>query len=310
MEFELEDPVTSFEEQQSDKISNLFASESDHMPSQNFLSSLMDSDFHGSLRCEAISYMSQFTSNLDPFIPYLAVNYMDRFISKQEIPEGKPWVLRLLVISCLSLAAKMKNTPFSLSDFLREEGHIFDAQAINKMELLILDALDWRMRSMTPFPFLDFFLSLFELKDPPLIQALKCRASEIIFHAHNEVKLLEYKPSIIAASVLLSASYQLFPLQFPSFKASILSCKYINKENLMNCFNVLQEMLVVVMMEGYESMVDAESSTRIPLSVLDRRCTKWEFKNIATAGTAVRPDKRDIKRRKMNGVCCQIKQIQ
>jgi cyclin D6 len=67
----------------------------------------------------------------------------------------------------------------------RGEGHIFDAQAISKMELLILDALDWRMRSMTPFPFLDFFLSLFELKDPPLIQALKCRASEIIFHAHN-----------------------------------------------------------------------------------------------------------------------------
>jgi hypothetical protein len=78
----------------------------------------------------------------------------------------------------------------------------------------------------------------------------------------------------------------------------------------MNCFNVLQEMVVVVMMEGYESMVDAESSTRIPLSVLDRRCTKWEFKNIATTGTAVRPDKRDIKRCKMNGVCCQIKQIQ
>lgn len=62
---------------------------------------------------------------------------------------------------------------------------MFDAQAISKMELLILDSLDWRMRSMTPFPFLDFFLSLFELKDPPLIQALKCRASEIIFHAHN-----------------------------------------------------------------------------------------------------------------------------
>lgn len=35
-----------------------------------------------------------------------------------DMQEGKPWVLRLLVISCLSLAAKMKNTPFSLSGFL------------------------------------------------------------------------------------------------------------------------------------------------------------------------------------------------
>lgn len=74
MEFELEDPLTSFEEQQSDTISNLFASESDHMPSQNFLSSLMDSDFHVSLRSEAISYMSQVISNtINDNILYLLV---------------------------------------------------------------------------------------------------------------------------------------------------------------------------------------------------------------------------------------------
>jgi cyclin D6 len=44
-----------------------------------------------------------------------------------------------------------------------------------------------------------------------------------------EIKLLEYKPSMIAASALLSASHQLFPLQFPSFNASILSCAHVNK---------------------------------------------------------------------------------
>lgn len=67
----------------------------------------------------------------------------------------------------------------------REEDCIFDAQAINKMELRILDALDWRMRSITPFPFLQFFLSLSKFQDPTLIQALKRRASELIIHALN-----------------------------------------------------------------------------------------------------------------------------
>jgi len=33
------------------------------------------------------------------------------------LKQGKPWILRLLVISCLSLAAKMKNAHFSVSDF-------------------------------------------------------------------------------------------------------------------------------------------------------------------------------------------------
>lgn len=122
------------------------------------------------------------------------------------------------------------------------------------MELLILDALNWRMRSITPFSFLCFFLPLFELKDPPLIQALRNRAVELIFRAHNgtktghslafglsvwnrwlkhvfcyvDVKFLEFKPSIISATALLWSSHELFPLQFTCFKDSISSCEHVN----------------------------------------------------------------------------------
>ena len=71
----------------------------------------------------------------------------------------------------------------------REGDCTFDAQAINKMELLILDALEWRMRSITPFPFLQFFLSLSKFQDPTLIQALKRRASELIINALNGTNL-------------------------------------------------------------------------------------------------------------------------
>jgi cyclin D6 len=53
------------------------------------------------------------------------------------------------------------------------------------MELLILDTLDWRMRSITPFSFVRFFISLSQLKDPALTQTLKDRATEIIFKAQN-----------------------------------------------------------------------------------------------------------------------------
>lgn len=62
---------------------------------------------------------------------------------------------------------------------------MFDPPAIQRMELLVLDALNWRMRSITPFSFISFFVSLFQLKDPPLTQALKDRASNIIFQARN-----------------------------------------------------------------------------------------------------------------------------
>ncbi|KAG6755942.1 hypothetical protein POTOM_039350 [Populus tomentosa] len=303
MEFDLENPLTSLKEYVSDTIPDLFVSESDHMPSRNFLHCLKTSDFYVSFREEAISRIlqAQYSCNYDLFIPYLAVNYMDRFISRQEIPQGKPWILRLLIISCLSLAAKMKNKHFSISNSQEAEaGFIFDTQTINRMELLVLDALNWRMRSITPFSFVHFFVSLFELKDPSSSQPLKDRATEIIFKAQNEIKFLEFKPSIIAASALLVASNERFPLQFPCFKSSIYSCEFVNEEKLLECFNALQEM---VEMEWYESMLDTMSCT--PLSVLDKHFTKSESEttSIITSTTTITNGSTvpEIKRRKLNG---------
>ncbi|XP_044495845.1 putative cyclin-D6-1 [Mangifera indica] len=309
MDFDLENPFTSLEEQQSDKISHLFASESDHMPSSSFIQCLKFTDFYVSFRQEAVSLIlqAQFSCNFEPSILYLAVTYLDRFIFRQEIPQGKPWVLRLLVTSCISLAAKMKNTQFSPSKVQGEEGFIFDVQTIQRMEHLILDALNWRMRSITPFPFLCYFISLFKLKDPPLTEALRDRASDIIFNAHNEIKLLEFKPSVIAASALLLSSHELFPLQFPSFKTSISSCEYINKENLLECFETMQEM---VAMEVQESVIDAMSSTRTPVSVLDYKFSKSASEKIdsnRTTTATFRPEKRDIKRRKKSGFSSESK---
>ncbi|XVF87600.1 hypothetical protein PTKIN_Ptkin18bG0133000 [Pterospermum kingtungense] len=309
--FDLEDPFTSLKQNQPDKISTLFSSESDHMPSQNYVQCLNTSDFHVSFRQEAVSLIlqAQYSCNLDPYTPYLAVNYMDRFISRQEIPQGNPWVLRLVVTACISLAAKMMEIGFSSSNFQKQERFIFDASTIQRMELLVLDALNWRMRSVTPFSFICFFISMFELKDPPLTQALKDRATDIIFQARNEIKLLEFKPSIIAASALLLASHELFPLQYPSFETSILSCEYVNKENLLKCFNEMQEMVIK---ETSESVVDtvSSSSTRTPISVLDCHCNKSESESTTTSSTMEVPEKREIKRRKLTGFCSESSKVQ
>lgn len=56
MEFDLEDPLATFKEHQNKTISELFASESDHMPQPKCLTS---THFDTSLRCEAISLILQ-----------------------------------------------------------------------------------------------------------------------------------------------------------------------------------------------------------------------------------------------------------
>ncbi|XP_015943361.1 putative cyclin-D6-1 [Arachis duranensis] len=267
MEFDLEDPLSCFKEQEAYTITELFASESDHMPAPNYLNS---THFRASFRCEAISLILQvqFSCNLDPSVAYLAINYLHRFMSRQEIPMEKPWLLKLVVISCLSLASKMKNTPLSISD-IQIEGCIFESQTVGKMELLILGALEWRMRSITPFPFLHFFISSTELKDPSLKQVLKEQATKIIFNAHNDIKLLEYKPSTIAASALISASRELCPQQYTMLRASIAACENLDEDSLTKCIDLMQEM--VMWTEANESTIDTSFlSTETPVSVLER----------------------------------------
>ncbi|KAL8131270.1 putative cyclin-D6-1 [Apium graveolens] len=219
---------------------------------------------------ETISLILQLCHKFDPMLSYLAIDYLHRFISTQPIlaQDGKPWMLRLLAVSCVSLALKMRKTEFNLDCIQHEGGLMFDKQSVRRMELLILGGLNWRMRTLTPFSFLSFFLSFFQLKDPPLTEALQARATQIIFDSQHETKILEFRPSIVAASALLSACHELFPLQFSSFKDSISTCSYVNKAKLSECNDLMEEMAT----QSYESMLDmvSSSNTNAAVNVLDR----------------------------------------
>lgn len=123
MEFSLENPFTNFHELFNDDdedstetiLESLFLVESDHMPSKSYIKTLKDRDLDNSLRSRAVSsilqvnlalmlalslsillflwvliyfifnVLLQFSCKFDPFLSYLAVNYMDRYLSSQEM---------------------------------------------------------------------------------------------------------------------------------------------------------------------------------------------------------------------------------
>lgn len=62
---------------------------------------------------------------------------------------------------------------------------MFNSLTIKRMEMLILGALKWRMRSVNPFSFINYFISFFKSDDEPSIQALKTRATQIIFKSQT-----------------------------------------------------------------------------------------------------------------------------
>ncbi|RRT44458.1 hypothetical protein B296_00041132 [Ensete ventricosum] len=73
------------------------------------------------------------------------------------ILKEKPWAVRLLSMACLSVAAKMEEYRAPLLSELQIHGYAFDSNAVQRMELLLLDTLQWRMDCVTPFEYLSYF---------------------------------------------------------------------------------------------------------------------------------------------------------
>jgi len=83
------------------------------------------------------------------------------------VQSEKCWAIQLLSIACLSLAAKMEecNVP-ALSEFKLDD-YSFEGKVIQKMELLVLSTLEWKMGIITPFDFLSCFITKLCKESPP-----------------------------------------------------------------------------------------------------------------------------------------------
>ncbi|XLU80556.1 hypothetical protein S245_003976 [Arachis hypogaea] len=144
------------------------------------------------------------------------------------------------------------------------------------------------MRLITHFSFLHFFIFSMKLKDPSLKQVLKEQAIKIIFNAHNgTLLLLEYKPSTIAASALISTSRELCPQQYTMLRASIATCEYLDKDLLTKCIDLIQEM--VMLTEANESTIDTSFlSIEPPVSMLERSIKRRRISYASAADTCSR----------------------
>lgn len=60
-----------------------------------------------------------------------------------------------------------------------ESKYIFEAKTIQRMELLVLNTLKWRMQAITPFSFIDYFLQKIN-DDEASIGASILQSSELI----------------------------------------------------------------------------------------------------------------------------------
>nr|GMD85039.1 cyclin-D4-2-like isoform X1 [Ipomoea batatas] len=171
--------------------------------------------------------------NFGPLCAYLAVNYLDRFLSAYELPvmKGKSWMMQLLAVACLSLAAKMEETevPLCLDLQVGDARFVFEARTIQRMELLVLSTLKWRMQAVTPFSFIDYFLTKINGGDQIASSSSIMKCIELILSTLQGTHFLEFRPSEIAAAVAIFIAVETEAVD--SEKAISLMLHHVQKVN-------------------------------------------------------------------------------
>ncbi|KAF6154664.1 hypothetical protein GIB67_000548 [Kingdonia uniflora] len=219
--------------------------EGEYVPRSEYSSMLsaVDSIDAASAREFAIDWMIKVHSfySFQPSTVYLSVNYMDRFLSARCLPETNGWPLQLLSVACLSLAAKIEELLVpSLLDIQAESvKFIFQPRTVCRMEILVLTTLDWKLRSVTPFHFIDFFASKAD-STGGFVGYLVTRATQIMLVIVRETKFLEYWPSSVAAAVIYYGAKEIPSLSYINFGNVVSWCNGLNQDQIVGCYKLLQ----------------------------------------------------------------------
>ncbi|XP_020580898.1 cyclin-D3-1 [Phalaenopsis equestris] len=273
----------------------------EHQPKEDYAQKLKNGSLDVSIRSDAIDWMLKVHAyyNFGPLSSYLSVNYLDRFLSSYELPQGKAWMTQLLSVACLSLAVKVEETqvPLLLDLQVSEAKFVFEAKTIQRMELLLLSTLKWRMHAVTPFSFIDYFLHKLNGGNSPS-KLLLSQAVDLILSTIRVIDFLEFKPSEIAAAAALSAMTE---AQSLDLEKAIVCCCNVDKERVLKCYEVMQEEILMSSLKLKYGIRSVPSMPESPIGVLDAACLSYKSEEMASES---RPSSRSsspaAKRRKFS----------
>ncbi|CAD6210088.1 unnamed protein product [Miscanthus lutarioriparius] len=170
---------------------------------------------------------------------YVAVTYLDRFLTQRRVNRGQEWALQLLAFACLSLAIKMEEQHAPRLSEFRADAYEFDSASIQRMELLVLSTLEWRMTAVTPFSYISCFAARFREDER---RAILVRAVECVFAAIKAMSSVEYRPSTIAvASILIARGKEETPAGNLDALKAILgsSCPHLDTGHVYSCYSAM-----------------------------------------------------------------------
>ncbi|KAL4555792.1 hypothetical protein LXL04_038420 [Taraxacum kok-saghyz] len=268
-----------------EELVSLFTKEQEQQPPCTF--SFLQTDPSVFLaRKEAVNWILKVKAHygFTPLTAILAINYLDRFLSSLHFQKDKPWMIQLVAVSCLSLAAKVEETqvPLLLDLQVEETKFLFEAKNIQKMELLVMSTLKWRMNPVTPISFLDHIVRRLGLNNHLHWDFFK-KCEALVLDLVSDSRFACYKPSVLATASMLHVVDE-NEVDLPNsidYKSQLLDLLKTTKEGVNECYKMVME-------RSYNHQNKRkleENETAYPVSpagVIDFSCDEssndsWEF---------------------------------
>ncbi|XP_076958008.1 putative cyclin-D7-1 [Bidens hawaiensis] len=209
------------------------------MTGSSYINFLQKNHFVADCRLKAIHWFIHRQRRFDFGVGtvFNAVNYVDRFIHMNKCHGWSYWMMELLSLASLSIAIKFGETsPPSLREIQEGLEYCFEAKLIQKMEMKILQTLGWEVNSVTPYSYVDLIEWELNQHFKPIVRS---RLDEVLLASSLDVKLLAYRPCVIAVSGLRCILEDEVCL---SHITSFIPTD--QKKNVQSCYNKMQEMWV------------------------------------------------------------------
>lgn len=197
-----------------------------------------------SLRKEAVEWILKVNSyyGFCTLTCVLAVNYLDKYLSSFHFQKDKPWVFQLAAVTCLSLAAKVEETyvPLLLDLQVESGKYMFEAKTVQKMELLVLTTLEWKMNPVTPLSFFDHIIRRLGLKNHLHWEFLR-RCEGLLLSLLSDWRFVSYVPSVLATATMMHVIDQIEPSNPVDYQNQLLGVLNISKDKVNDCYQLIVE---------------------------------------------------------------------
>ncbi|KAL3629810.1 cyclin [Castilleja foliolosa] len=120
--------------------------------------------------------------------------------------------------------------------------YVFEAKTIQRMELLVLSGLKWRMNPVTPLSFLDHIIRRLGLKSYTHWEFLRS-CENLLLSVIPDPRLVQYPPSVLATAIMLHVIHQVEPCNGIEYENQLLGVLKISKDEVDDCYEIISDVI-------------------------------------------------------------------